>query len=78
MDVQKLHVCICLITYKKVKKNIQCDKCFTFRESSINKSNFLCETNSFIEKKNVCKSKNALQRHKVEDCKRIIIYMKYS
>lgn len=55
MDVQKLHVCICLITYKKVKKNIQCDKCFTFRESSINKFNFLCETNSFIEKKNVCK-----------------------
>lgn len=63
---------------KKYKKNIQCDKCFTFRESSINKFNFLCGTNSFIEKKNVCKSKNALQRHKVEDCKRIIIYMKYS
>lgn len=55
--------------------------CFTFRESSINKFNFLCGTNSFIEKKNekdVCTSKNALQRHEVEDCKRIIIYMKYS
>lgn len=60
---------------KKWKKNIQCDKCFTFRESSINKFNL---RDKFFywkkEWKGVCKSKNALQRHEVEDCKRIIIY----